>query len=174
MRLWSQHVHFGKLSNLVCWGCNLVCFDVHHTVFFLTNHHWLHYNKWFTPLIWDVSSIKIFLNSLSPHPEFHPSLKYHIISVIRSSITVLVLHDDLVLVPLQPHFWFCFRVLLLLMLPDGYKQCCCCSQDAEGRMEWQSSFISCSWVCIIVVTMIWTTRTKEATKPLLRACRQIS
>ena len=30
---------FGKFSNLVCWGCNLVCFDVQHTAFFLTNHH---------------------------------------------------------------------------------------------------------------------------------------
>ena len=60
------------------------------------------------------------------------------------------------------------------MLPDGDKQCRCCSQDAEGRKEWQSSLISCSFVCIMVVTMIWTTRMKGATKPFLRPCRHIS
>jgi hypothetical protein len=49
------------------------------------------------------------------------------------------------------------------MLPDGYKQCCCCSQDAEGRTEWQSSLISCSWECIMVVTMmIWTTKDERS------------
>ncbi len=40
MGLRFRHVHFGKYCDLlVCRGCDLVCFDVQHTAFFLTNGH---------------------------------------------------------------------------------------------------------------------------------------